>query len=115
MKAKKYTVTGKDLARWKQNLIAIEAWRGDAYCNDDEVGMAMQDMKTFLSTLVYGEATETCPHCETEVETTKHITECPNCGKVLVACSMCTMEYANGCAGCPDGECTNYDVDISEL
>ena len=117
MKAKKYTVTDTDLKRMKKNLMSIEAWRGSAYENDDEVGVAMQDMKTFLSMLVYGDLTEVCPHCEDEIEVKKPLQDCSNCGKLLLACGMCTMEYADGCAGQDEelGWCKNYDVDISEL
>lgn len=109
---KKYEITPEQLKRFKTNLDDIERWRGEAYQNDDEVGVAMQDLKTMLSTIVYGDTTEVCPHCEEEQETNKPNSPCPNCGKTLIACSMCTMEYADGCAGCTDGTSKNYDVEL---
>lgn len=34
---------------------------------------------------------EMCPHCECEVELENElkVQKCPNCGKYIVACSMC--------------------------
>lgn len=47
---------------------------------------------------------ELCPHCEEEVElpNTLGVHKCPNCGKYIVACSMClaceeSSEYCKNC------------------
>ena len=49
------------------------------------------------------ESTEWCPHCDTEQTVTKIVQPCPNCGKSLVACSMCLIVEA----GLNCGECEN--------
>lgn len=43
--------------------------------------------------------TEMCPHCDTEVEIPPYlgIYECPNCGKLIVACSMCETQNCGNC------------------
>ena len=54
-----------------------------------------------------------CRDQEHEINKVNH--PCPSCGEPLIACSMCTMEYSDGCGGCPDGTSKNYDVDIDKL
>lgn len=38
--------------------------------------------------------TEYCPFCETEVElqTELKVQKCPNCGKYIVPCSICSLD-----------------------
>ena len=110
-----YTITKEDVKRFKSNIAQIENWRGDAYCNDDEVGMAIQDLKMMFACMIYGDVTEVCPHCDTEQEINKPCDPCPSCGETLVACAMCTMEYADGCAGCPDGTSKNFDIALDNF
>ena len=39
---------------------------------------------------------EYCPYCEQEVAIRSHgITACPECGKPLVPCSVCCLEYSS--------------------
>jgi DNA phosphorothioation-dependent restriction protein DptG len=108
----RYTITEEDVKRFKNNIKQIERWRGEAYENDDEVGSAIQDLKTMFSCMIYGDVTEVCPHCDQEQEINQIDAPCPNCGETLIACAMCTMEYADGCEGCPDGTAKNYDVKL---
>jgi len=114
----KFTINGDHINQFKKSLQEIERWKGDAYQQDDEVDNAMQDIKTLLSVIVYGEFTEWCPHCENEQEVSKQIQDCPECGKVLVGCAMCSNQMKDGpfgCKTCTDGTSRNYDIDISEL
>lgn len=108
-------ITKKQVMRLISDLKQIERWRGDAYENDDEVGMAMQDMKVLISTLCHGDTVEVCPHCDTEQEINKVDDPCPNCGEPLIACSLCTMKYNKGCSKCPDGTSKNFDMDWFEI
>ncbi len=45
------------------------------------------------------ESIELCPHCDTEQPVTKINQPCPECGKNLVACSMCEIHKCAGCVG----------------
>jgi len=106
-------ITTKNLQRFKQALADIEHWKGDAYQNNDEVDRAMRELKTILSTTIYGMATELCPHCDTEQEVDKGYQDCPNCGKELVGCSLCCNH--DHCELCPDGTDDNFDMDLSDI
>ena len=59
---------------------------------------------------------EVCPHCDTEVEldATLSVQKCPNCGKHIVACSMCTAcneekDYCGNCCLCHQADELNED------
>jgi len=108
-----FTLTQVDIARIKSNLLQIERWRGDAYCNDDDIGRAMQELKTMMSCLVYGNYNEECPECGEQIDSNLTESVCPNCKEEVLACSMCTMVYDGGCGGCVAGN--HYDVDIDLL
>ena len=110
-----FIVPKEKILRFKKALEDIERWRGEAYENDDEVGMAMQEMKMLLSTIVYGDTTEVCPHCDHEQEINEVDAPCPECGKTLIACSMCTMEYGDGCGECPDGTSKMFDIKMDDF
>ena len=45
---------------------------------------------------------EYCPHCEDEVEIKRvfKAQKCPNCGKVILPCSMCDHDKVK-CSECP--------------
>lgn len=49
---------------------------------------------------------EICPHCDTPVNLPPHkgIYECPNCGKLIVCCSMCEDRTCIDCKYCIDEE-----------
>lgn len=55
---------------------------------------------------------ELCPYCEQEVELEAElkVQTCPNCGKRIVACSMCLACYADEpyCAHC----CLDYQSNV---
>jgi len=61
---------------------------------------------------------EYCPHCECEVEldATLGVHKCPNCGKYIVACSMCTAcdsdtNYCKTCCLCHDADKLNKELE----
>jgi len=69
--------------------------------------------------------TEECPHCGTEQEIFNQIAgNCPNCGNILVACSVCTV-YLDGsndtCHGCVNGskfklaEEKEYNIEVCRI
>lgn len=40
--------------------------------------------------------TELCPHCDSEVKIpADYPSNCPNCGKTILPCSMCNMDQVN--------------------
>lgn len=45
---------------------------------------------------------EWCPHCSNEVELEKvlKVQTCPNCGEIILPCSMCDMDK-DPCSNCP--------------
>lgn len=55
---------------------------------------------------------EYCPHCDTvvELEPELKVQKCPNCGKRIVACSMCRAADAPGnyCTHC----CLSYQAEV---
>ena len=63
---------------------------------------------------------EVCPHCEQEVELDAQLSvqTCPNCGKRIVACSMCLAneandgkKYCSNCCLCYQAEQENKPVE----
>lgn len=56
---------------------------------------------------------ETCPHCDTTVELPAHlgIYECPECGKLIVACSMCDDGRVT-CFKCKFAKLTDKQLEI---
>ena len=54
-KNKTFKISLDKLQRFKQALLDIESWKGDAYTVNDEVDRSMRDMKAILSTTVYGD------------------------------------------------------------
>lgn len=114
-KIEKFNITRKQIERLKRDIADIERWRGDAYENDDEVGRAVQDIKVVLSTMIYGDTNETCPHCDMDHEINRIDFPCPSCGKTLVACSLCSQDYNGGCGKCPDGTSKNFDLSLDMI
>lgn len=108
-------ITKKQVMSLINELKQIEVYRGEAYQNDDDIGYAMQNIKALISTVCHGEAIEVCPHCDSEQEISTVNDPCPKCGKTLIACSLCNMEYKGGCGGCPDGTSKNFDMDWFQI
>lgn len=115
---KNFTISVEQIDDFKKQLKAIENWKGDAYQQNDEVDIGMRNIKTILSMIVHGKSTEVCPHCDTEQKITKSLQPCKKCKKPLVGCSMCSnggRDDKFGCADCPDGTDTNYDVSLDDI
>jgi len=62
--------------------------------------------------------TEVCPHCSTEQEIDSQIAgNCPNCGNILVACTVCAIynsdnetKNGEGCPNCTKGSNFVYGI-----
>ena len=56
---------------------------------------------------------EVCPYCEEEVKLPAKlgIYTCPNCGKRIISCSMCTTFYCGNCKLYEEAECQNYQIE----
>jgi hypothetical protein len=111
---KKY-FTSKRVRELIKHLKIIEKYRGESYENDDDIGIAMQEIKVLIATSCHGDCVEWCSHCEQEQEINKVADPCPNCGETLVACNLCTgcqddqKPYRGGCAGCENA--SHFDMD----
>lgn len=97
----------------------IELWEGDAYQGwasshgQDEIGMAVQNIKLMCLSEMYGAGTTACPHCGAEVEGDSVVLRCGECGNRMYHCNMCDG-WANQTAHKKAGEryvCPN-DCDI---
>jgi len=52
---------------------------------------------------------EWCPHCEEEFEIDAHKpSNCPECGKIILPCSMCDMDTQVCGVGDESGVCNRF-------
>ena len=93
----------------------IEKWKGDAYQQNDDIDQAMTEIKMIALNTIYGYPTEPCSHCDKESIIKEPFGKCPKCGKILVACSMCSVpDSKRSCKGCIDGSKMDIDINFSE-
>jgi hypothetical protein len=108
----KETVKAK-MIRVIGQLKNIEKWKGDAYSQDDEVDQAMTELKMIALNTIYGYPNEVCPHCENQSVINRPFSPCPKCGKILVACTMCSVpDSKDSCKGCREGSKMRIDIDF---
>ena len=102
--------------------VVIETY-AENYTEDelsDLINDAWHDVKVKpkYANVEYEHTYEVCPHCEEEVELRADLSiqVCPNCGKHIVACSMCRpcdeeINYCTNCCLCRQAELENEDIE----
>ena len=89
--------------KWADEFIEKGLDKSESYYDEVDEFMNKKYEQTALNT-----TSEYCPHCDSFVELAPDLSvqKCPNCGKWIVACSMCLAaeeeggEYCKKCALC---------------
>lgn len=107
----KETIKDK-MTRIIKQLKTIEYFKEVSYQQDDDMDLAMTEIKMIALNTIYGYPTEACPHCGKESMVKEPFGKCPKCGKELIACSMCSVpDSKRSCNGCISG--SKMDIDIN--